>query len=249
MFPIADRIHEEIISRFGLEAANTSHLPMQQGFKSAKETDHDHNADNTQYRSIIGSLLYLGITTRPDIVYAVCTLVRYVQCPKNVHMTAAKRIVKYVKGTREWGLFIRRRSYPCASTDPPLMVKLDAYTDASFNDDPDTSRSTLAYVVRINENPISWKSKLPSTVPQSAMESELIALHTGVREITWCRYLLQEMLNLKLPATHVYCDNAPCIDLVTSAKVTDRSKHIKPKFSLVRDLIKNNEIAVVKIIC
>lgn len=237
---------DNIITRFGFTNANPLSLPMQKGLKPTAGSDKDKSVDETSYRSMIGSLLYLGLTTRPDITYAVCALARYVSNPKKMHLTVVKRIIKYVLRTRDYGLLIRRRVYPSGSNDSPYLVQLARHTDASFNDDPDTSRSTLVYVICINGNPIAWKSKLSPTVPQSTMESELIALHLGAREVVWCRYLLEEILHIKLPPTPIHCDNAPCVDSVTSAKVTDHSKHICPKFYLVRDLIQNHEISMVR---
>jgi hypothetical protein len=125
-----------------------------------------------------------------------------------------------------------------------MRLLQEIYTDASFNDDVDKGRSTIGHVVLLNNCSIAWKSKLTSTTPQSIMESELIAANMGAKEGQWVRHLIVDLTNGCWIAPILFCDNDPCINTITNARVTERSKHIRPKFYYIRELVEKVELLV-----
>ncbi|XP_019086378.1 PREDICTED: uncharacterized protein LOC109126912 [Camelina sativa] len=102
-------------------------------------------ADASQYRMVIGSLQYLSFT-RPDIAFAVNRLSQFMQTPTTDHWQDAKRVLRYLVGTRSLGIFLRR--------DAPLSIHAFSYAD--WGCDKSTYRSTNAYIVYLGGSPISW---------------------------------------------------------------------------------------------
>ena len=159
-------------------------------------TDGTLVTDPTHYRSLTGALQYLTFT-RPDIAYAVQQVCLHMHDPREPHLVAVKRILRYLQGTVSHGLHLQ------PSTPSELVV----YTDADWAGCPDTRCSTSGYAVFLGTNLISWSSKRQNTVSRSSAEAEYRAVANGVAETCWLRQLLQE-LHAPLPrSTLVYCDN------------------------------------------
>ena len=116
------------------------------------------------YRGMIGSFLYLT-TSRLDILYSVCLCARFQSDPRESHLTAVKRIFKYLKGTTNLGLFYRK------SSDYSLV----GYCDADFAGGRVERKSTSRSCQFFGENLISWSSKRQSTIALSIAEAEYIA--------------------------------------------------------------------------
>jgi hypothetical protein len=237
---------EKIVTKFNMEECKPLSVPMQKGTKpNAKMSPIDNNGKSKMvdipYKSAIGSLLYLAMCTRPDIAYAVCALARYSQNPGWEHWTLVKNVIRYVRFTKDLGLFFKKGEGNASE------LTLSAYCDAAFNDSK-TGNSTTGYIVLMSDHyPISWRSKLSSVTALSTMEAELVALHSVTREVIWTRMVLVDVQEFKLPATVIYCDNSPAIQLTRGLRVTEKNKHIRPKFFFVMDCVKEKEVSVVKI--
>jgi hypothetical protein len=121
------------------------------------------------YRQLIGKLIYLASATRPDISYAVGVLCRVLDRPTNVHINGAKRVLRYLKGTRDYGLILGR--YPQSGN----KLSLIGFSDSSFNDDK-KGKATTGIATFLGRSLISWKSKKQDTITTSTQESEYVAL-------------------------------------------------------------------------
>ncbi|EEQ41750.1 hypothetical protein CLUG_05878 [Clavispora lusitaniae ATCC 42720] len=183
----------------------------------------DLPCDENEYRSIVGKLLYAANTVRYDINYIVSKLSRYFASPKVKHMDAAKRVLRYLKGTPTFGL--RYTSY--------APNELFSYSDANLASEADTkSRSTTGSVVLYGGSPVSWRSKLQTLVALSTANSELVALCYTTQESVWLLNLLKDM-NINCNAS-LFCDNQPAIKTVQSDALLEGTKHIRIKVDFVK---------------
>jgi hypothetical protein len=121
--------------------------------------------DASQFRSIAGVLQYLTFT-RPDIAYAVQQICLHMHDPREPHLMAMKRILRYLQWTPDYGLLLRRKS------NSDLVV----YTDADWVGCPDTRRSTSGYAVFLGDNLVSWSAKRQTVVSCSGAEGEYRAV-------------------------------------------------------------------------
>jgi hypothetical protein len=136
------------------------------------------------YISVVGSLMYLAFTTRPDIAYAAGVLARFNSNPGLAHWQAAKHVLCYLKGTTTHKLIYQ----PSTSPEPFIT-----YSDADHGGNPDNGKSTGGYVVKIGSGAVSWSSKLQSLVALSTTEAEHISAVEAGKEILWIRSFMGEL--------------------------------------------------------
>ncbi|UYV75180.1 hypothetical protein LAZ67_12002775 [Cordylochernes scorpioides] len=192
-------------------------------FNSSKEVN------KTQYQELIGSLLYLSTKSRPDIAFAVTLLSRYNQNPREMHMGAAKRILRYLKGTKQCGLIYTKGD-----------VELKAYTDASWNcGRSNTARSTAGLTFYLDKNLISWSSKTINNTCLSTCDSEICGLLQTVKKAIYIQYLFEEITS-NFVKIQIFCDNKASIFLTKSGQTTDKSNHLVRSIAFLHEKLKNN---------
>jgi len=168
----------EILKRFKMERCKPVSTPLVLNEKLSKD-DGSREADLRQYRSLVGSLLYLT-ATRPDLMYATSLLSRFMSKPSEVHMGTAKRVLRYLRGTLEFGVFYQ----PCS--DPRLI----AYSDSDWGGSVDDMKSTSGYTFSFGSGVFSWNSKKQDIVAQSTAEAEYVAASAAVNQVIWLRKIL-----------------------------------------------------------
>ncbi len=189
------------------------------------------------YRSIVGAMLYLANTTRMDISFAVGVLSRFVAAPYAIHLTAAKHILRYLKGSAGYKMMFR----PMEMQQP--RIDLVAYSDADWAGDKFDRKSTTGMIVQLFGNTITWTSRKQTTVALSSTESEYMALAATCQELLWCSTWLQEVLGTEIPLhMQVYGDNQSALALVQSNTHHDRSKHIDIRYHFIKQLVKQGII-------
>ncbi|XP_058068521.1 uncharacterized mitochondrial protein AtMg00810-like [Magnolia sinica] len=141
-----------ILSDSGQLGARTALFPMEQHLKLNTQ-DGDFLPDPGLYRRLVGCLIHLTIT-RPDIVYAVNTLSQFMHAPRVPHMTAATRVLCYIKSCPGQGIF-----FPSSNS-----THVAAYTDSDWASCPTTRCSTTGYFIQLGTSPISWRTKKQNTV-------------------------------------------------------------------------------------
>jgi hypothetical protein len=161
--------------------------------------------DASQFWSIAEALQYLTFT-QPDIAYAVQQICLHMHDPRESHLTAMKRILRYLQGMPAYGLLL------CRSSSSDLVT----YTDADWTGCPDTRRSTSGYSVFLGDNLVSWSVKRQTIISRSSVEAEYRVVANGVAETTWLRQLLHELQALPSRCTLVYCDNINVVYLSTN---------------------------------
>ncbi|XP_017984383.1 PREDICTED: uncharacterized mitochondrial protein AtMg00810-like [Theobroma cacao] len=171
----------DLLRKFKMESCKPVYTTLAIGDKLIKNDGADE-ANGLIYRSIIGSILYLA-ATRPDIMFSTSLLSRFMQSPSEIHFKAAKRVLRYIKGTVNYGIKYSR-------TD---SSELQGYIDSDWAGSLDDSKSTRGFCFSFSSGMFSWNSKKQEVVAQSSVEAEYIAISTVVNHIQWLRKILVDL--------------------------------------------------------
>jgi len=217
-----------LLQQFRMSDSRPNKLPLP-AKASLGRTGEQQLVDTTPYAELVGSILYLSTTTRPDLAYASGLLARYMSNPEEQHWTAAKGVLRYLAGTVSYGL--------CYGGSEALAGAVDA----DFGGSPETRRSTTGWVFTWNGAAISWGSKRQPTVSTSTAEAEYVAAAAATREALWVRKL---MVDLGQPAAPIDMakDNQACISLIANPETTGRAKHIDIAHHMVRERVAMGEV-------
>ena len=224
----------DMLERFNMLDAKPVSTPMALG-SMAERTDDSGSAASLPYQSLIGSLLYASVSTRPDITMAVSYLSRHMAKASMVHWEQGKRVLRYLKGTSD-----RKLVYGGGR----VSVALEGYADADYAGDSDGRRSRTGFVFMLNGAAISWKSQRQQTVALSTAEAEYMALTAAAQEALFLRQLLEQMGQPQASGTVLHEDNQSCIALCKNTMTTGRSKHIDVKMHFCREKQESGEIVV-----
>ncbi|XP_049373015.1 uncharacterized mitochondrial protein AtMg00810-like [Solanum verrucosum] len=190
----------ELLSATGLGGAKPVHTPLELNKRltsiqydehvNGSSPDHDKPLANPEmYQKLVGKLLYLTMT-RPDLAFTAQVLSQFMHCPKESHMEATLRAVKYIKETPGLGLLM-----PAEQT-----TQLTTYCDSDWGACLETRKSVTGYLVKFGGGLISWKSKKQGTVSRSSAEVEFRSMATCAAEITWLIGLYKELgVNITVP--------------------------------------------------
>ncbi|KAK1604187.1 hypothetical protein QYE76_027860, partial [Lolium multiflorum] len=235
---------DKILKKFRMDESKKGFLPMLPG-KVLSKTQGPATAEerermcNIPYASAVGSIMYAMLCTRPDIAHAVSLTSRYQSDPGMEHWTAVKNILKYLKRTKDMFL--------CYGGDQELVV--NGYTDASWNTDPDDSKSQSGYVFILNGAAVSWASSKQCTVAKSSTESEYIAASEASSEAVWMKRFIVELgvVPSALDPLIIYCDNMGAIANAQEPRSHKRLKHIKLRYHSIREYIEDGEVKICKV--
>lgn len=184
------------------------------------------------YQELIGSLLFLSNVSRPDITFAVNYLSKFNNNPGKQHWVAAKRILRFLKGTIDYKLAYTKDSGGCEFT---------GYSDSDFGADVDERKSVSGYVFVMAGGAVSWSSKKQTTVALSTAEAEYMALSSTIQECMWLKKLQEELLKKSLKI-RIYCDNQSTIFMSTNHAYSPRTKHIDIRHHYIRECLEDNTI-------
>ena len=164
----------ELLEKFGMSDARPAVVPMPAGVKlqPAGEGERLSDAQASEFRALVGGLQYLATCTRPDLAQSASALARFAASPGREHMALAKGVLRYLAGTREFGL----------EYGPHGSPQLRGYCDSDWAGDVEKRKSTSGYVFMLHGGPVSWSSKLQATVACSSFEAEYAASSYAVRE-------------------------------------------------------------------
>jgi hypothetical protein len=212
------------LTRLGLDPLNPS-PPLQ---------------DPAEYKALVGSLLYLACRTRPDIAAAVREISAFVQLPREDHMHAARRILKYLRGSTDTGLTFHRGK-------PGTHPTLTGFVDASWADCSETRRSITGFVFFLSGAAISHKSQQQQCCALSSSEAEYVAASAAAQEAVHLRSLLAEVGLPPFPPTIIYEDNAGTIKMAANPIQQGRTKHIAIRYHFLRELVSRRAITLVHV--
>lgn len=151
--------------------------------------DSDHRLSSKEqniYRYMLGGLSYLATCTSPDIAFAISCLARRLQDPCERNRQTAKRLMRYISGTLQLGLFFRAEI-------PQHASSLRGSVDADWAGEKEARRSTSGYVISVNHTPIYWRSKRQTMIAMYSGESEYIDLSSCAKGLSWLRQMFWEI--------------------------------------------------------
>ncbi|XP_040930170.1 secreted RxLR effector protein 161-like [Gossypium hirsutum] len=155
--------------------------------------------------------------------------------PKQDHLIATKRIMRYIKGTMDHGLFYTHSQ----------SLKLVGYSDSDYGGDLDDCKSTSGYLFYIGSMIFSWSSKKKQTVALSAFEAEYMAVATCTCQEIWLNNIFGELSIIQEDPITIYVDNKSTITLAKIPVSHSRSKHINTKYHFIREQVKNKNVDLV----
>lgn len=233
---------QKLTTKYGMADSKGVSMPLANHFILSKaqcpKTESDLlKMENVPYSNVIGSIMYVMISTRPDLSYSISLLSKFMSNPGYEHWNALKWLLRYINSTVHFGLNFCKRN---ASLD------LVGYVDSDFAGDRDSRKSTTAYYFTLGGNCISWKSQLQPLVALSTTEAEYVAVTDAFKEATWLQGILREANLLEGIAT-VYSDSQSAIHLSKNPVYHERTKHVDVRYHYVRDLISKGKLSLMKI--
>ena len=222
-----------ILESQGLQDCHSVQTPLEGRIKLSKAGG-DALTNSTNFRSIVGSLRYLT-HTRPDLLYSVGILNRYMEHPTSDHLAAAKRVLRYVKGTLDFGL-----RYPKYDSHDAIF----GYSDSDFSGDMDDRKSTSGYVFFLGSSILCWGFVKQKTVALSSCEAEYIAATTATCQGIWLNRLVSELRGEEEKAWKLFIDNQSAIILSKNPVHHSRTKHIDTRYHFIRQCVEEKRTVV-----
>ncbi|GJV80523.1 retrotransposon protein, putative, ty1-copia subclass [Tanacetum coccineum] len=237
---------DKILKRYKMDNSKRGHIPMQerldlnksQGAQTPKEVN---RMKNVPYASAVGSIMYAVRCTRPDVAFAQNMTSRFQQNPGELHWTAVKNILKYLRNTKDMFLVY--------GGNPSTELRVECYCDAGFETDRDDTKSQTGYVFVLNGGAVDWKSSKQSTTAMSATESEYIAASEAAMEAVWIRKFISGLgivptINEPL---NMYCDNSAAVHYANEPGVQRGARHYQRRYHYVRECVELGEIRILKV--
>ncbi|KAK2577550.1 hypothetical protein KPH14_012917, partial [Odynerus spinipes] len=216
----------EMLQTYELKDAKISDIPLDVNYKNIEEGK--LLPENKKYQSLIGSLMYIAISTRPDITASVTILSRKMQNPTETDWKEAKRVARYLKGTMNYVLKL--------GNTKNCNEELVGYADADWGEDKKDRKSNSGYVFQYYGSSISWACRKQTCVALSSAEAEYISISEACQEGLWLIKLLEDFQKkVQLPLM-MYEDNQSCINLIKNDKFSKRTKHIDIRYHHIKDL-------------
>ena len=231
----------KVLERFRMKDCSPSVAPIVKGDRfnlnqCPKNELEQEQMKNIPYASAVGSLMYAQVCTRPDIAFAVGMLGRYQNNPGIDHWRAAKKVMRYLKGTKDYMLMYRR-------TDDLEVV---GYSDSDFAGCVDSRKSTSGYVFMFASGAVSWRSSKQTLTATSTMEAEFVSCFEATSHGVWLKSFISglRIVDSISKPLKVYCDNSAAVFLAKNNKSGSRSKHIDIKYLAIRERVKENKVVI-----
>ena len=219
-----------LLEKFDMQNCNAVSTPFAIGTKLKQASDGDILVDQREYQSIVGSLMYAMLCTRPDLAFAISQLSQFNSKPTSGHYAAAKHVLRYLKGTSNLTI-----------TYGKDIMMLELYSDSDYASNEDR-KSISGYIGMLCGGAISWQSKKQPTVALSTTEAEYMALVQATKESIWIQRLLRELGRTTEDHKVIYGDNQGSIALANNPQYHARTKHIDIQYHFIRECVENGQI-------
>lgn len=198
--------------------------------------------DHQQYRSLVGSLMYIMTMTRPDICCAVKILSEALDNPGEKHVAALHWLLRYLKGSSNFGVTYSR-------TTGTKSIDIRGFYDADWARDTHDRKSRSGYVFLLGGGAISWSSGKQDVVATSTTHAEYIAQDSAARELVWIKQFMEELqLSLEQPLPllgPLHGDNQGALALAQNPVNHKRSKHFEVKLHAIREWVAKKVLRVI----
>ena len=212
---------EHVLTRFHMDNVTPRNTPLPVGIilennMSPKSDSEKKEMDGKPYRSLLGSVMWGQLATRPDLSFSVSLLARFQANPGIEHWRALLHVVGYIKNTIDYGLTYSRDH----------DISPTAFVDADYGGCRDTRRSTSGYVFTMAGGAVTWSSKRQATVALSTVEAEYVAMSRCAQQMSWMHSWLDEVkVKYSLPGL-IKGDSRGAIALTKNTKDHGKVKHI-----------------------
>lgn len=227
-----EKYARDLLTRFGMNHCKEEITPMNCNEKLLLDDGAD-KVNEEVYRSLVGGLIYLT-HSRPDLAYSVSHISRFMQRPSKIHFGAARRILRYVGSTTNFGIWYKHSK----------SIDLVGHSDSDWAGCVDDRKSLSAYVFSIGSGAVAWRSKKQQTVALSSTKAEYISATAAARQAIWLRRVLEDLGFCQNKPTIIYCDNKSAINLSKNPVMHDRSKHIELKYHYIREMVKQKQVSL-----
>ena len=231
----------KVLERFRMQNCSASPVPIQKGDKFSLMQCPQNDLERKQmetipYASVVGSLMYAQICTRPDISFAVGMLGRYQSNPGLDHWKAAKKVLRYLQGTKEYMLTYRRSDH----------LEVIGYSDSDYAGCVDTRKSTCGYLYLLAGGAISWKSVKQSVIATSTMEAEFVACFEAMVQAKWLRNFISGLgiVDSIARPLKIYCDNSAAVFFSKNDKYSKGAKHMELKYFAVKEEVQKQRVSI-----
>ena len=225
---------EAILSNYQMSDCKPARTPLPAGavLEAAKV---DASASlRTRFQSLMGSLLYACLGTRPDIAFAISRLGKFSANPSEQHLDYLFYVLCYLRGTIDYHL-----RYDGASN-----AGLIAFSDSDWAEDRDDRHSQTGFIFKMAGGAISWASRRQPTILLSSTEAEYKAASDTSRQMMWLRTFGDEIGDDISSATPLCIDNQGAIFLADNPHVDRRTKHIDVRYHFVREYIESGSMDI-----
>ena len=230
----------KILKRYKMEKCSAGITPIQKGDKFSKMQCPKNELERKEmeripYASVVGSLNYVQTCTRPDINFAVGMLGRYQSNPGMDHWKAAKKVLRYLQGTKENMLTYRRSD----------QLEVIGYSDSDYAGCVDSRKSTFGYLFLLAGGAISWKSGKQSVIATSTMEAEFVACFEATIHALWLRNFISglRIVDTIAKPLRIYCDNSAAVFFSKNDKYSKGAKHMELKYLSVKEEVQKQRVS------
>ena len=224
-----------------MENCSASVAPIQKGDKFSLMQCPQNELERKQmedspYAFAVGSLMYTQTCSRPDISVAVGMLDRYQSNPGMDHWKAAKKVMRYLQGTKDFMLTFRRSD----------SLEVTGHSDSDFAGGNDSRKSTFGYLFMLAGGAISWKSAKQTIIASSTMEAEFVACFEATVHGLWLRNFISRIgiVNSISKPLRIYCDNSAAVFFSKNDKYSKGAKHMELKYLIVKEDVQKQRVSI-----
>jgi hypothetical protein len=231
---------DRVLKRYNMYKCSAMPAPVVKGdmlgtFQCLNNKYESDQMKSIPYASAVGSLMYAQVCTRPDIAFITGLLARFQTNPGLKHWEAIKKVLRYLRGTKNIMLTYRKSN----------ELKFVGYADADFTGG-DLMKSTSGYIFTLAGGAISWKSYKQTITALSIMQAEFLSCYMAVGQTVWLKNFIPRLRvvdSILRPLT-IYCDNKSVVFFSSNNKSSDVGKHIDIKYFVVKDRVQDQAVEI-----